>query len=132
HHFRARAALAYALTSGDAAALRVATRDAKAIERERMPWSKPMAALLRAGIASLEGDRGAAVAHARGAADGFDGVNMALHAAAARYRLGALVGGEEGRTLVERAETWMRSETVKNFARLTDMLAPGFARAPGA
>jgi tetratricopeptide (TPR) repeat protein len=130
-HFRARAALAFAHTSGDARALRQARRDARAIERERMSWSTPMAGLLLGGIASLEGDRAAAVQHTRAAVGGFDGADMALYAAVARFRLGALTGGAEGKALVDKAEAWMQAETVKNVSRLADMIAPGFAKIVG-
>jgi hypothetical protein len=130
-NFRARAALAFAHASGDARALRRASLDARAIEREGVAWSTPMAALLFGGIASLGGDRAAAIEHTRAAVAGFDAADMALYAATARHRLGALTGGAEGQALVERAEAWMRSETVKDVLRLIDMLAPGFARTAG-
>ena len=51
---------------------------------------------------------------------------MRLHAAAARRRLGGLIGGEAGRALVAEADAWMAGQ-VRNPPRTTAMLAPGFA-----
>ena len=50
---------------------------------------------------------------------------MALYAAAARRCRGVLLGGEEGRVLVEAADAWMRDERIRNPERMTAMLAPG-------
>jgi hypothetical protein len=111
-----------------AALLSGAAGDARAIEREKMAWATPHATLIRAGVAHVRGDTEAAQALLREAAAGFDAVDMALHAAAARRCLGKLTGGDEGARLIDRAEAWMRSETVKNPARMTAMLAPGFGK----
>ncbi len=54
---------------------------------------------------------------------------MALYAAAARRCLGGLLGGNEGRELADGADAWMRTEMIKDPARMTAMLAPGFERA---
>jgi hypothetical protein len=124
---RARSAIALS-DDGDRAQLGRAARDARAIARERMPYATALATLLRAGVAHASGDRDAAAALLRSAATAFDAVDMALYAAATRRTLGKLLGGDEGRELVRLAETWMREETVKNPARITAMLAPGFAK----
>ena len=62
----------------------------------------------------------------RRAGDGFDAAGMGLYAAAARRRLGELLGGDEGQTLVARADAWMRLQRIENPPRMTEMLAPGF------
>jgi len=93
-----------------------------------MGYATSYAKLLRAGIVSVQGQVDRAAAHLRDAASGFDAADMALYAAATRRTLGKLVAGDEGRALVEQADAWMRSETVKNPARMTAMLAPGFAK----
>ena len=57
---------------------------------------------------------------------GFDACDMRLYAAAARRRLGQLVGRAEGRALMAGAESWMAGQTIRNPARMAAMLAPGF------
>jgi eukaryotic-like serine/threonine-protein kinase len=51
--------------------------------------------------------------------------DMALYAAATRRRRGQLIGGTEGRTLIETADTWMARQNIRNRERMTAMLAPG-------
>ncbi len=126
-NMRARSALA-AAKDGDHALVRVAERDAGAIARERMPYADAFALLLRAGIANLRGEGARAHELLRSAAAAFDAADMSLHAAAARRSLGKLLGGDEGRALVDQAESWMHSQAVKNPARMAAMLAPGVAK----
>jgi hypothetical protein len=104
--------------------LRSSARDARRIERERTPWGDPLAALLRAGIASFRGKREALEALASAEA-GFDAAKMALYGAAARRCRGLMLGGEEGCALVESADAWMRGEQIQNPERMAAMLAPG-------
>jgi hypothetical protein len=115
-------------TVDDPTLLRAAARDARAIRGQRMPWSDPLVPLVHAGIEAVRGHRDGAVHRLRAAIAGFEAADMALHAAASRRVLGKLLGGDDGRALVEGAEAWMRSETVKNPAKMTAMLAPGFAK----
>ena len=128
HHLRARSALAAAREDASKAPrlLREAERDAKRILRERMPWSNPLAELILAGVAASRGERETAARHCAAAAAGFDAAEMALYAAAARRRHGELLGGDEGRALVAAADAWMTSQRIRNPARWTAMVAPGF------
>ncbi len=127
-HLRARAALSAASGSlGDRRRLIAqAARDAGKIAGEKMPWSTPLAALLRAGIAAAQGDKATALDLLPGAAGGLDEAGMALYAAAARYRQGRLLAGDEGKRLVDDAERWMAEQKIKAPARMIEMLAPGF------
>jgi tetratricopeptide (TPR) repeat protein len=127
---RARCAIA-AAEAGDArraGLLLDAATIVRRLESQGMGYATSYAKLLRAGIVSVQGQVDRAAAHLRDAASGFDAADMALYAAATRRTLGKLVAGDEGRALVEQADAWMRSETVKNPARMTAMLAPGFAK----
>jgi hypothetical protein len=126
-HFRARSALALAASAPNAAPLlATAARDARQLERERVPWAAAFARLIRAGVAACRGDAAGAAARLAEAALALDGLDMALYAAAARRRLGRLRGGAEGRGLVASAEAWMAGQQVANPARMTALLVPGF------
>ncbi len=50
---------------------------------------------------------------------------MALFAAAARWRLGEVLGGDDGRSLILAAERRLRAEDVRDPARIVATLAPG-------
>jgi eukaryotic-like serine/threonine-protein kinase len=103
-----------------------AARDARAIAAERTRWATPMADLLLAAVESLADRPIAAAARLRSAVAGFEGAEMALYAAAARWRLGELLRGDEGKTLVESARAWMLAEGIVAPERMLAMLAPGF------
>jgi hypothetical protein len=91
-----------------------------------MPWSDPIALVLQAGIAFLEGRTPLALRYLHDAADRFERADMRLHAAAARRRIGALQNDAAGRELQQNAEQWMATQDIKNPAGMTRMLAPGF------
>ncbi len=91
-----------------------------------MSWCPPASRMLRAGVAQVEGDPAAAMAHLREAVPGFERADMAMHAAAARRQLGRLLGGDEGAKLIAAAEAWMAREEVVRPDRFVAMLAPGF------
>ena len=55
----------------------------------------------------------------------FSSVDMRLCAAAARRRRGEAIGGADGRAVVAAVDAWMATNTIKNPARVTAMLAPG-------
>jgi serine/threonine protein kinase len=127
-HLRARSALALARVQPRrrSSLCREAERDAARIARERMPWSNPLAGLLRAGTEATRGDDAAAEVLLRDAIRGLEACDMALYAAAARLQCGGLVGGDEGRALAATAERWMRAQGVVDPSRMAAMLAPGF------
>jgi eukaryotic-like serine/threonine-protein kinase len=127
-HLRARAALALARArpSEQRALCREAEQDASRILKERMPWSSPLAALLTAGVAATRGEVARAEALLREAAAGLEAAHMDLYATAARWQMGRLVRGDEGRALIEAAEAWMAEQGIVDRARMAAMLAPGF------
>lgn len=125
-HLRGRCAVALAAGGLDAKRLlRRASRDANRIERARMAWATPMAVLLRAGAASVQGDAERAGALLAQAEKGFEAANMELYAAAARHCLGMLIGGDRGQALVESVDAWMAGQNIRNPARMAAMLSPG-------
>jgi hypothetical protein len=126
-YFRARCALLIALGAADPEVWRRrAERFARDIERERMPWSDPLALLLRAAVADGRGDARAAARLLTAAADGFTRAQMALYAAAARRRLGSVLADGRGRDLVTEADAWMQGEGIRRPDLMLRVLAPGF------
>lgn len=124
---RARCAVAAAENGANRKALlRLARRDAWRMARARAAYAKPMAQLIRAGIAMIEGKQPAALSLLATAADGFDAVDMELYAASARRQLGRLEGGESGRAMIEQADAWMAAQNIRNPERMAAIHAPGF------
>jgi hypothetical protein len=95
------------------------------LEREVPLWAAVFAALLSAAVSNAEGDRLGAVTALRTAMERAEGANMSMHAAAARYELGVLLGTEEGKALVQQAEEAMKAQDVRAPSRLAAMWLPG-------
>jgi eukaryotic-like serine/threonine-protein kinase len=125
-HMRARVGLAVARTTGDRTVLRQVERDATEIFRMKMAWALPLAQSIRAGLRALDGDLNASRELLEASVRNFEKVEMALYAAAARRRLGKLIGGDEGAALVAEADAWLRGQLVKVPERMVDVLVPGF------
>jgi hypothetical protein len=122
---RARCALAAAADAADPGPLlRSARRDAKRLHREGMAWATALAYPIEAGIAAARGDRSRAATLFAAAVNHLEAVDMHLYAAASRRRLGELLGGDEGRAQVERADSWMRQQTIQDPARMAAIFAP--------
>jgi len=127
-HVRARLALASATGHEPERArrLRIAERAADRIAKEHMAWSNPLASLTRAGIAWQRGDRETSAALTREALTGLEATETGLYAAAARRRLGELLGGDEGSELIKQADEWMGRQQIRNPPAFTRLMAPGF------
>jgi len=128
-HLQARTALATAPTSSakkKARLYRIAANIARRIAQEKMSWSDPFAALIRAAIANARSQGAQASALLSEATEGFELAGMALYAAASRRRLGQTVGGERGADLIADADKWMTNQKIKNPTLMTRMLAPGW------
>jgi hypothetical protein len=102
-----------------------ARRLARRLHREGMAWTAPFAAILRAAVASAEGDRSAAIAELRAAVDFARTADMFGYARCASYQLGLLLGGNEGQKLVAEAERAMIAEGIRVPARFAATLVPG-------
>lgn len=89
--------------------------------------TRALAALYEGALESQIGDAENALAHLRGALACFDHAGMGMFAAAARRRLGQLVGGDEGRALRERGEDFMHAEGVDDLDAETHAHCPGYA-----
>jgi eukaryotic-like serine/threonine-protein kinase len=66
------------------------------------------------------------VALTREALKGLEEADTNLYAAAARRRLGELLGGDEGRELITKADEWMSRQQIRNPPAFTRLMAPGF------
>ncbi|HKG23911.1 MAG TPA: hypothetical protein VKC34_18555, partial [Blastocatellia bacterium] len=129
-YLQGRSALAAAREQRDDNFLKMAEHFAGRLARERMHWTRPFVSLLRAGMSGVREDHGRASTLLLEAAEGFDAADMKLYAAASRRQLGLILGGDRGRELILRSDLWMKSQMIKNPARMTRMLAPGFALDP--
>ncbi|HYX28857.1 MAG TPA: hypothetical protein VE863_09830, partial [Pyrinomonadaceae bacterium] len=125
-HIRARLALAGATGYQRERQLRLAEKLAAKIEREEMAYANPFATLIRAGVARGRGDGAFAISLLEKASTDFDAAHMRLYGAAARHRLGEMIGGDRGRKLVAQSEEWMTKQQIKNPAKMMNLLAPGF------
>ena len=89
-----------------------------------MDWSKAYARLVEGLVASGRDDAEGAQQSLEAAVVAFEKAGMAMHAAAARWRLGARTGGERGDNLRAGAKHWMIGQGVRNPTCMFDMLAP--------
>ncbi|HEY0483502.1 MAG TPA: AAA family ATPase [Kofleriaceae bacterium] len=88
------------------------------------PLSRAVALLARAELAVLRGDLDAAAAGYRSAVLGFDAADTTTVADAARWRLGELLGGDEGRALVDQARAALVTEGIVRPERVVAMFVP--------
>jgi hypothetical protein len=127
---RARAALGLATTKFGKARDRLlsqATALAKDIEGATVPAAAPHAALLRAGIASLQGDTKTQEKQLRGALDGYAKANMSIHREVARSCLASRAPFAERERLLNPVRAWREREGVPDMQRLARVVAPGLS-----
>jgi hypothetical protein len=127
HESYARVALSDAAAAADPRpALVEAERVAKRLFRSGRHYARAWAGLLRGGIAVLRGDRESAADALRMAAAIAEVEGLPGTAAAARRRLGEVLGGSEGDALRQAADAWFAESGVKNLPRFLGVIAPGF------
>jgi hypothetical protein len=96
------------------------------LSRVPAPFAPAFADVLRGAIAAQQGDTETAVAALRTAESVADQLDMALWRESIRYRLGDLLGGDEGAALIRGAMAWMTQEGISRPERMIEVLAPGF------
>ena len=125
-YLRGRAALAVAASAWSPPErwwyARVALSEAARCERESTLWGDGLAGLLRAGVASLRGDRAGATEALASSARLLDAADMRVHAAVARRVRAALEGDAEA---LREADEALAGQGVANVPRMAAMLAPG-------
>jgi hypothetical protein len=133
-HLRARCALALATSTEAApswakreALLMVARRDARLIAKEDVAWAPSLSLSLEGGLAAASGDVTTANERLAAASIAYSRLGMHLHAAATDHERSGLLGGDEGRALLNRAERWMVDEHVVRSERLATTLVPGIS-----
>ena len=127
HDLKARCALAAAVDDSERRSwlLSQAESGASILERARSSWPTALASLLRAGVASVRGQRGTALAHFEAAASYFEASDMPVHAAVARLRYGRLFTGA-----ATAEERFLDRLGVRNPERLTAVFSPAADRSP--
>ncbi len=127
--FRGRCALLSSTEAREPEKLRrLAEKAARKIEKWNTAYGTPMALLIRAGAAALRGSTEVAVRLLEDSIAGFEAADMMLHANVARWQLGRLLGGSEGREMTALADSWMREQTIVRPDLIAAMFAPGFDR----
>lgn len=109
---------------------REARRVALALEKEKLSRALPLAWLVTAALDVGEGRERAAERKLERAAAAFEADALGLFAAAARSRLGQLVGGARGAALVSGALEAFEREAVRYPRAAVQMLSPGFPPLP--
>ena len=107
------------------ARLAEARRAARKLEREGMAWTGVLTRMVRAAAANAAGDADGARTELRAAVAEADAAGMAMHAAAARLRLGQVVAGAEGEALTKAAIDAIAAEGVRDPARWAGIYLPG-------
>jgi tetratricopeptide (TPR) repeat protein len=98
---------------------------ARRLAREYDAWTGALASLLKAMAENAAGDRAAAIAALRDGIERAEATGTMLYAQPARYRLGELLAGDEGRALTRHAVEAMTSEGVRNLERWVQCHMPG-------
>ncbi len=104
--------------------LRDAAKCAKSIASERLPWGTCFSELLLAGVAARRGNDARALAHLVTAEDLASQSGLHLTGVAARYRRGELIGGDAGRTLVERSLVQLFEQEIRCPERMLTIFCP--------
>jgi len=102
-----------------------ARRMARKLARERCEVAQALAASLAACADNAAGDHAAAGAALRVALEHAEAASYGLLVAPARYRLGELLGGDEGSALVRGAVEELTAQGVRDPARWVAMMLPG-------
>jgi serine/threonine protein kinase len=102
-----------------------ARRLARRLAGEHDTWAAALASLLLAMANNAAGKREAAIATLREGIDRAQATDTMVYALPARYRLGELLGGDQGRALIREAVAAMTAEGVKDPERWVACQLPG-------
>jgi serine/threonine protein kinase/tetratricopeptide (TPR) repeat protein len=105
--------------------LRDAEKDIAKVEEDPHVWPRANAALFRAGVATVRGEKDVARMMVERAERAYATADMEVHTAVARIRLGQLLGGTRGAELRAEGESRLAAQNIKAPAKVARMLAPG-------
>ncbi len=126
HELRGRACLLAGRRRHDPTLFKQAEHEARILLREHTPVATGFGHLLRANVCKERGDDAGALEELRMGIPYLEGHGIELWVAPAQLELGKLLGGDEGQSLVEQAERFLRVRQIQNRDAFTAMLMPGF------
>jgi len=106
------------------AGLRIATKAARQLAKVRHPSGPLRGRLVRAGLLAVQGRPDEARAALDGLDAAFEAIRWRLHAAAAKLRLGQLVGGDQGAAQAAQARRSFRDLAVVDPDAMARVVAP--------
>jgi eukaryotic-like serine/threonine-protein kinase len=124
---RGSAALCQATSSPSAAFTRIATRAARQLEGEHLPHARALSGLLRARIEVLQGNPSRGLSLLTETSLRLDSAGLSLHADCTRRVSASLMGGHISAMLIQEADQRLRAQGVRDPARFSAMMVPGFA-----
>ncbi len=98
---------------------------ARRLGREHDPWASAVACLVKAAAENAAGDRPAALSALRAGLERATATDSIVYAMAARYRLGQMLGGPEGRAMSEAAIADAIARGARNPERWLQLQLPG-------
>ncbi|HKU44090.1 MAG TPA: AAA family ATPase, partial [Polyangiales bacterium] len=112
---------------GERPQLVAALRESIAVlKRKGLVRSAGMGSMLAAALAANQGRDDEMQSELRSAIAAFERAGAKMHLAAARRRLGQLLGGAEGAQLTAAGERFMREQGVRELEGMTELNCPGF------
>jgi eukaryotic-like serine/threonine-protein kinase len=108
--------------------LRAAARASRKLQREGTSYANALCLLSRACLAAIGRRETEAVTLLSQAEAEFVAIDMALYAAATRWRRGEIIGGDEGGSIIASADKWMRDQKIEQPVRIVEMLSPGLSK----
>jgi hypothetical protein len=126
-HLRGRIALLEHERTGRAERLEEVERACRGLRRAGTTMAEGLAEQLLAAVAHARQQPEATRQHLGRALALYEGSGLAVSAAVARMRMGALAGDDDGRRLVVEGEATLRAAGVRSVERMVAFLAPGLA-----
>jgi eukaryotic-like serine/threonine-protein kinase len=113
-----------------AARIGEARQMARSLMRERDPWAGVAASMVTAATENASGNRAAALAALRAGLEKAVATDSVLYAVVVRYRLGQMLGGDEGRAMTRAALDDAIALGARNPERWLGLYLPGQWSAP--